>query len=146
MVRALGAETVFDYTDFGNAAGHEPTGPYDVILDTVCTRSLRQLRPLLSPEGRVVSVGAVANGRILGPARSMLGRVASAKVMGVSHSMMLAKVTPEDLAWLASQLADGGVTPVIAHTYPLVDAAAACAELERGHVAGKLVIAVVPLV
>lgn len=142
MVRGIGADTVFDYTTFGDASDHEPTGPYDVILDTVCTRNLRQLRPLLSPEGRVVTVGAIANGRVLGPARSMLGRVASAKVLGVSHSMMLAKVTPTDLAWLAAQLADGGVTPVIARTYPLTDAAAACVELERGHVAGKLVVSV----
>jgi NADPH:quinone reductase-like Zn-dependent oxidoreductase len=142
MVRGIGADVVFDYTALGDTPGQQPTGPYDVILDTVCTRSLRQLRPLLSPVGRVVSVGAVANGRALGPARSLLGRVASAKVRGVSHSMMLAKVTPDDLAWLASQLADGGVTPVIARAYPLAKTAAACAELESGHVAGKLVVTV----
>lgn len=137
MMRQVGADQAFAYD-----AGELPAGPYDVIVDVVCTRSLRQLKPLLSASGRVVTLGAIADGRLLGPGRPMLGRAISSKVAGVRHQMTMAKVVGDDLAWLAARLADASLSPVVSRTFSLPDAAAACAELERGHVAGKLVVLV----
>ena len=52
------------------------------------------------------------------------------------------KTTPEDLAALAELIEAGSVTPVVGHTYPLGETREAVRELESGHAAGKLVIAV----
>ena len=56
--------------------------------------------------------------------------------------MMTATTNAADLKVIAGWLADGTLKPVIARTYALADTAAACAELEAGHVAGKLVVTV----
>lgn len=135
MVRALGANEVFDYT-----RNEQPTGPYDVVVDTVCTAPLRRLKPLLTEAGRVATLGGTANGRLLGPGRPMMGRVIRSRFVGVPHAMVSAHTDAQDLAWLAARLADGSLTPVVARAFPLEDAAQACELLESGHVAGKLVV------
>lgn len=137
MMRGLDANAVFDY-----ASTHLPTGPYDVIIDTVSTRSLRQLKPLLSTAGRVATLGGIANGKILGPGRPIIGRMISAKIFGVPHEKVFADINADDLAWLSARLADGSLTPVIQRTFALAETAEACRLLEQGHVAGKLVIRV----
>ena len=137
MLRAIGADNAFDY-----ASSDLPTGPYDVIIDTVSTRSLRQLKPLLSESGRVVTLGGLADGRILGPGRDILGRMVAAKLLGVRHEKVLANINAADLAWLAARLADGSLTPVIQRTYAIDEVREACRVLEEGHVAGKLVLAI----
>lgn len=137
MVRELGADRAYDY----NAAG--VTGAdYDVILDTVCTESTRTLRDLLSENGRVVTLGALGGGKVLGPLGPLLRRALGAKLHKVNASIMFADANMEDMATLMGWLADGTVKPVIARVSPLAQTADACRELERGHVAGKLVITV----
>jgi len=137
MMRGIGADGVFDYT-----TSDLPTGPYDVIIDTVSTRSLRQLKPLLSPTGRVATLGGLANGKILGPGRPIIGRIITSKLFGVPHDKVFADINAEALAWLAARLADGSLTPVIQRTYSLDEIRDACRTLEDGHVAGKLVVRV----
>ena len=137
MLRGIGADAAFDY-----AGSDLPSGPYDVIIDTVSTRSLRQLKPLLSDSGRVVTLGGLADGRILGPGRDILGRMLAAKLLGVHHEKVLANINATDLAWLAARLADGSLTPVIQRTYALDEVREACRVLEEGHVAGKLVLTI----
>ncbi|WP_084039134.1 NAD(P)-dependent alcohol dehydrogenase [Demequina sp. NBRC 110053] len=137
LVERLGADRVFAYDE-----AERPDGTYDVVIDTVATAALRDLRALLSQGGRVVTVGAVAGGRLLGPGGPLVRRQIGGRLTGVDHGMMLAKVVQSDLAQLADWLADGSLTPVVQETYPLDRAAQACRVLEDGHVAGKLVIAV----
>lgn len=137
LVRAMGANEVFDYTQ-----DERPTGPYDVVIDTVCTAPLRRLKPVLSEAGRVATLGGIANGRLLGPGRPMMGRVIRSRFVGVHHAMVSAHTDAQDLEWLAARLADGSLTPVVARTFALADAAKACELLEGGHVAGKLVVSV----
>ena len=48
----------------------------------------------------------------------------------------------EDLQALAELIEAGRVTPVVGKTYPLVDAAEAIRELERGHARGKIVVTI----
>lgn len=137
MLTALGADAVADYT-----AEETPAGPYDLIIDTVATASLRTLRGLLADGGRVVTVGSVKGTGLLGPAAALLRRVIAAPFLRVKHRGALASVKREDLEQLATWLASGAVSPVVRNVGGLDDVAAAVDELEDGHVAGKLVLTV----
>ncbi|WES64539.1 NAD(P)-dependent alcohol dehydrogenase [Microbacter sp. GSS18] len=135
LVRGLGADEVYDYTT--SAA---PVGPYDVVLDTVGTASISRLKGLLAPEGRVVLVGALGGGRLLGPLGGTLRRGIGARLRGVDHRGMLATVRGGDLALLGGWLADGSLVPAVQQTFGLDGAIEALRMLEAGHVAGKLVV------
>ena len=138
MVRAAGANEAFAY----DGTGVPPDRAYDVVLDTVSTEPVRAMRRRLNEGGRWVLSGAIGNGALLGPLRPFMARLVAAKLLGVDAKMMMAETRAEDLAIIADWLANGTLEPVIARTYALAETATACAELERGHVAGKLVITV----
>ena len=55
---------------------------------------------------------------------------------------MVSKENQEDLVALAALVEDGKLAPIVGRTYPLVDAAEAIRELERGHARGKIVVTV----
>ena len=55
---------------------------------------------------------------------------------------MVSKENQGDLRALAELIEAGKVTPVVGRTYPLVEAADAIRELERGHARGKIVVTV----
>ncbi len=137
MVRALGADTVFDYT-----ADERPTGPYDVVVDTVATASVATLKGMVAPGGRVATVGGISRGRVLGPATVAVRRLASAKLQRTDARMVMARVAAADLDLLAALLADGRLRPVVDRVYPFDDAVEAFTALEGGHVRGKLVVRV----
>ena len=63
LVRSLGADRAIDYTreDFARTGDR-----YDLIIDNVGNRSLRDLRRVLSPDGTLVMVGAPRGRWILG--------------------------------------------------------------------------------
>src|SRR4051794_11103308 len=61
-VRALGADSVLDYTREDVVDGRRR---YDVVLDIAGNRPLRQLRRALTPDGRLVIVGGETGGRWL---------------------------------------------------------------------------------
>lgn len=139
LVRGLGAGTVFDYT----SADQVPeSAAYDLILDTVSTQPLREIRRMLVPGGRYVTVGAQGGGKVLGPLSSMIRRGLAAKVLGVDSRRLFASGKTEDFRTIAGWLGDGRLKPVIQKVYTLDQTADACRELEAGHVAGKLVISV----
>src|SRR6185312_10631700 len=62
LVRALGADSVIDYTreDFADGRHH-----YDAILDIGGNARLSRLRRALTPRGRLVIVGGETDGRLL---------------------------------------------------------------------------------
>jgi NADPH:quinone reductase-like Zn-dependent oxidoreductase len=66
FVRSLGADDVVDYTT------GDPTGTYDVLVDTAGNRPLRRLRDLLVPKGTMVLVGGEGGGRLLGFGRNLI--------------------------------------------------------------------------
>ncbi len=55
---------------------------------------------------------------------------------------VISKENQEDLLALAAFVDAGKVTPVVGRTHPLVEAADAIRELERGHARGKIVVTV----
>jgi NADPH:quinone reductase-like Zn-dependent oxidoreductase len=135
-IRDAGARRVFDYTK-----QESPEGPYDLVVDTVSTASVAELRALLADGARVVTVGAAdADGRVLGPAVPMVRRMISAKAQRVDVRGVMAAVTRDDLTLLGGWLADGSLTVRIQEVYGFDRVHDAIAELERGRVAGKLVV------
>ncbi len=121
----------------------ELTGGVDVVVDPVggdrFTDSLRSLRP----EGRLVVIG-FAGGEIptVRVNRLLLNNIA---VVGAGvgefwrHHPEFPRVQWDDLVAL---LRAGRITPPIGSTYPLVDAAAALAEIDERRATGKVVLEV----
>jgi NADPH:quinone reductase-like Zn-dependent oxidoreductase len=140
LVRSIGADDVIDYTreDFTNGSMK-----WDVILDTAGRRPLRQLRRALTPKGTLVVVGGDGGGRWTGGFfRGMLRGPLVSPFVGQKLMGLNSKVTREDLQGVAELAEAGKLTPVIGHTYALSETPDAIRELEAGHAAGKLVIAV----
>jgi NADPH:quinone reductase-like Zn-dependent oxidoreductase len=140
LVRSIGADDVIDYTreDFTNGSMK-----WDVILDTAGRRPLRHLRRALTPKGTLVVVGGDGGGRWTGGFfRGMLRGPLVSPFVGQKLMGLNSKVTREDLQGVAELAEAGKLTPVIGHTYALSETPDAIRELEAGHAAGKLVIAV----
>jgi NADPH:quinone reductase-like Zn-dependent oxidoreductase len=140
FVRALGADTVVDYTR------EEPSDRYDLVLQVAGDASVARLRRLLTEQGTLVLVG-IGTGRdgkggLLGP----LGRMLTARLVSRRHgrrvATFIAKIRAPDLEALAALAADGRIHPAVERTYPLEHAAAALTEIEGGHTRGKLVLAI----
>jgi NADPH:quinone reductase-like Zn-dependent oxidoreductase len=141
MVRALGADSVLDYTREDFADG----GPrYDVILDVGGNARLSHLRRALTPRGRLIIVGGETDGRLLGGS----GRQIRAKMLspftGQKLATFVASERAADLIALRELLEAGQLTPAIDRTYPLAEAPAAIRHLLDGQARGKLVISVSP--
>jgi NADPH:quinone reductase-like Zn-dependent oxidoreductase len=137
LLRDLGADELVD-----DRSGERPTGRFDVIVDTVSTLSTVDARSLLTPAGRIVTIGGIGRGRLLGPAAALGRRALAAKLRRVDARSMLAAVRSADLAFLADELAAGRLRPVIERTYGFEQATDALRTLEGGHVLGKLVVTV----
>jgi NADPH:quinone reductase-like Zn-dependent oxidoreductase len=139
LVRSIGADDVIDYTreDFTNGSMK-----WDVILDTAGRRPLRRLRRALTPKGTLVVVGGDGGGRWTGGFfRGMLRGPLVSPFVGQKLMGLNSKVTRADLQGVAELAEAGKLTPVIGHTYALSETPEAIRELEAGHAAGKLVIA-----
>ena len=137
--RSLGADRVVDYTreDFTG------TGPrHDLLLDVAGSRPWPACRRVLTPQGRLVMVGAPKGSRLLGP----LGHIAAVRLASLRASQQvvffISRSTGEDLTALAELLERGAVTPCVERTYPLAEAANALRCLGEGHARGKLVVTV----
>ena len=140
FVRALGADSVVDYTR------EEPSGSYDLVLQVAGDTSVTQLRRLVTPRGTLVLVGSGTGrdgkGGALGPlARMLIARAASRK-NGKRVAMFIAKIQAPDLETLAALAENGQVRPAVERVYPLEQAAAALTEIEAGHTRGKLALTI----
>jgi NADPH:quinone reductase-like Zn-dependent oxidoreductase len=140
FVRALGADTVIDYTR------EEPSGRFDLVMQVAGYASVAQLRQLLSPQGTLVIVGTGTGrdgkARVLGPlSRMLITRITSRK-NGQHVATFIAKIRAPDLEALAALAEDGRIQPAVKRTYPLEQAAAALTEIESGHTGGKLAITI----
>jgi NADPH:quinone reductase-like Zn-dependent oxidoreductase len=140
LVRSLGADEVIDYTreDFTRSGKL-----YDLIFDVAASRSLRDTRRVLAPNGILVLVG-VKGGRRMAP---ILARLLTAVVwtrLASKKKMLpfLAHNSKEDLIVLKDLIEAGKVRPVIDRTYSLSETADAMRYLEEGHARGKVVITV----
>ena len=138
LVHSIGADHVIDYTTDDFTVGER----YDLILDNVGNRSLRDLRRALTPKGMLIP-NANTGGRWVG---DYLARAVRALLLSPFVSQTLrpfsAKGSRADLVALSDLMEAGKIVPVIDRTYPLAEIAAALAYFGEGHAHGKVIIAV----
>jgi NADPH:quinone reductase-like Zn-dependent oxidoreductase len=139
MVRALGADSVIDYTREDFAAG----GPrYDVILDIGGNARLSRLRRALIPRGRLVIVGGETDGRFLGGSSRQIRAQLLSPFVGQRLSTFVASEKAVDLIALRDLVEAGKLTPAIDRSYPLAETPAGIRHLMDGRARGKLVLSV----
>jgi len=139
LVRSLGASHVVDYSseDFVNGPGR-----FDVILDNVGNRPIRDLRRAVTPTGTVILNGGGSPGRVIGAVGDLL-RAAVINLF-VSQKITFVPTTQsrEDLLAVTELVETGALRPVIDRTFSLVETASALKHVEAGHARGKVVITV----
>jgi NADPH:quinone reductase-like Zn-dependent oxidoreductase len=139
MVRSLGATHVVDYTSDDFADG---TIRYDVILDNVGNRSVRDLRRAAAPTGIVIVNGGGSPGHILGAVGSILGAAVVNLFVHQRITMVPTTWNREGLLAVTELIDAGTLCPVIDRIYPMADTAAGLQHVEAGHARGKVVITV----
>jgi NADPH:quinone reductase-like Zn-dependent oxidoreductase len=127
LVRSLGADHVLDYTTTDFTRGGRR---YDLILDTVGNRSVRDLRRALAAGGKAAVTGFTSVARLLGV--SLRG--------GKDVAQVQAHVTARDLELLSALIVAGKVRPQIDRRYRFADLPAAIAYLEQGRARAKVVV------
>lgn len=139
LARSLGADEAIDY------AVEDVTRrdvQFDAILDNVEARPLAAMRRILAQDGTVIPNSGSGGGPCLGP----LPRIAATRVRDLRTRQRLRPFLSlerhADLVALAELVASGQVTPVVARTVPLTDAASALAQVASGHTPGKMVVCV----
>ena len=132
LVRSLGADEVIDYA----ADDFTRRGPFDLVLDTVSNRPLREVRRALTPNGTLVSIGG-GKGRLFGGLGSALWMTLVARFVKQKLGFFIAKMNGEDLLAVAERS-----TPVVGQVYPLAETAEAIRLVETGHARGKVVIVI----
>jgi NADPH:quinone reductase-like Zn-dependent oxidoreductase len=139
LVAGLGAQTVIDYReeDFALRADR-----YDVVLDLVGNRRLRDLRRVLEPGGTLVlSGGGVSgDGKVIGPLALLARAALFAKLTGTRIVVPQATPSAKALEELASLASEGVIAPVVDRVFPLDRAAEAIRYLETEHARAKVVI------
>ena len=139
MVRNIGATHVIDYGSEDFADG---TRQYDVILDNVGNRIIRDLRRAATPTGIVIVNGGGSPGHIIGAVGSILRAAIVNLFVPQQITMIPTTWSREDLLAVTEMVDTGTLRPVIDRTYPLADAAAGLQHVEAGHARGKVVITV----
>ena len=136
LVESLGADRVFDYRSEDYT---ESDVRYDVIVDMVGNHSVGLNQRVLKPDGRLVIVGG-PKGNWIAPLKRPLGAMLRSLFASQELSMMLARLSSEDLAELAEMVAAGEIRPVLDHSFPLDEAADAIRYSETGRARGKILI------
>lgn len=137
QARLLGADRVVDYTneDFTTLGVQ-----HDLMLDIAGSRSFLEVRKVLTPEATVVLVGGRMTYRGLGPLPHLGGTILKSRFRSQTVTFFVAKVTTEDLTYLADLLEAGTLKSVIDRKYDLSEAPVALAYLGEGHAKAKVVI------
>src|SRR5919197_1507242 len=136
-VRSLGADRVVDYTRENYTRSGER---YDLIVDVAGTRSWRENRRVLVPDGTLVLAGAPTGNRLTGP-MARLARLWLASRPGTRKLVFfICKPNRPDLAAVRELIEAGKVRPAVDRVYPLAEIADALEAMGEGHVQGKLVV------
>jgi NADPH:quinone reductase-like Zn-dependent oxidoreductase len=137
QARSLGADRVVDYTkeDFTKLGVR-----HDLMLDIAGSRSFLDVRKVLTPEATVVLIGGRMTYRGLGPLPHLGATILKSRFRSQTVTFFVAKVTTEDLTYLADLLEAGTLKSVIDRKYELSEAPVALAYLGEGHAKAKVVI------
>jgi NADPH:quinone reductase-like Zn-dependent oxidoreductase len=137
MVRSLGADRVIDYTkeDFTHLDER-----YDLMLDCICNHSLSARRRVLTPEGRLVLIGAPPGRWFVGMLAGLVKPLVVAPFVSQKLTIFVANVGQADLAVIGELMASGKLTPVIDRREGLSAVPQAISDVATRHVRGKAVI------
>jgi NADPH:quinone reductase-like Zn-dependent oxidoreductase len=130
LVRSVGADDMIDYTQEDLSARNLK---YDVIFETVNAYPFKQLPPLLSSKGRVITVN---------PGAALLPKWLKRLTGQTQLDGVFVQAKGDDLAMISDWIATGKVRPIIDQCYPLVNVAEAHRYSETERVRGKLVLVV----
>lgn len=131
QAKAYGAQDWIDYQDeFPDYAGVQA----DILLDLVGGKAGERALLGVALEGRAICLPTIFVPQLQ----------AAGKEKGITVQGILVKPSAELMAQALTLLARAEFELLIAKTYPLQDLAQAQAEVENGHVTGKLVIEIAP--
>ena len=138
LVRSIGAAEVIDYSrsDFARQPRR-----YDVVVDMIGNRTLRDLRRAVKPRGTLVVAGG-GGGKWFRPMALALKTVVVAPFVRQQLRGVMSAVTKENLETLSALVMSGDVVPLIDRTYSLSETPVAVAYVEDGHARGKVIITV----
>lgn len=136
LVGTLGADEVID----ANADLASHSGRYDAVLDIAATRSVRDLRRVLMPNGMFVQVGAAKRGGWIGVFARIANVTLRARVLRQRVTFYVSKASLDDLVVLRDLVQAGQLRPVIDRRYPLADAREAVRYVGTGKARAKVVI------
>jgi NADPH:quinone reductase-like Zn-dependent oxidoreductase len=137
ITKSIGADDVIDYTREDFARRPER---YDAVLDISATRSVSDLRRVLTPNGMFVQVGAAKSGGWIGVFARIINVMVRARVLRQRVKFFVAQTIPEDLVYLRDLIESGKLRPVIDRTYPLSEAREAVRYIGSGEARAKVVI------
>jgi NADPH:quinone reductase-like Zn-dependent oxidoreductase len=135
--RSLGADDVVDYTQEDVTRSDRR---FELVIDIAGTRSFRQSRRVLTPDGRVVVVGGKRANHLLGPLAHLVGSRLTSTFTSQKAAFFLAKLTKADMETLRELLETGKLTSLVDSTYPLDRLADALEHMGGGHPRGKIVV------
>ena len=139
LVRSLGADHVIDYTTDDFTAGDRR---YDLMLDNIGNRSIRECRRVLRSEATYVASYGQPEHRWLGPTAQLLQMFAMRPFVSQKMVTWVTEPASDDLLLLSELLEAGTIASVIDRSYPLAQTADAMRHLEAGHARGKVIISV----
>lgn len=114
---------------------HTKTGPYDLILDLVCERSMFAIRRAVARGGRYAVVGGSVRALL---SAAVLGRLLSTG--GRRIGVLMVRPNKKDLLRVADMVLAGELRTTIESTYPLDEVLQALRHLGERRALGKLVI------
>jgi NADPH:quinone reductase-like Zn-dependent oxidoreductase len=138
LVKSIGAAEVVDYTrdDFSRRPQR-----YDVVVDTIGNRTLRDLRRVLKPRGTLVVAGG-GHGKWIQPMSLLLKALVVSPFVRQQLKAFMAGATTENLETLSALVIAGGVVPLVDRTCSLGETPGALGYVEEGHARGKVIITV----
>ena len=138
LVGAIGADHVIDYEAVDFATSPER---YDVVFQLAGTRSLSELRNVLTERGTLV-LSSGEGGPWLGPLPRLAKALITSPFVRQDLRTFVAKTTPKNLAELTRLIEDGQLIPVINEEYQLAEMPDAVRRFERSHTQGKIVVTI----
>lgn len=140
LLSRLGADDCIDYTsDDFTAIGER----WDRIIDVATNRSVSDYRRALRPDGRFVVVGHYGYDPDwkpwFGNLPAFFGKVLSSPFVKEAPPLSL-KRTERPLRELSTLVENGGLTPLVAHRFPLEGVPEAIRLLASGEAEGRIVI------
>jgi len=133
MVSSLGADHVVDYTKEDFAAMNKR---YDLILDNVASRSISDLKSVLTKDGLIVPNSG--HGGMTYVMKALFAGIFSKHVGG----LFMANPNQKDLEFLKELIESKKIKTVIDKTFPLEKTSDAFRYLDENHAQGKVVITI----